>query len=138
MEPTTIFMPVSALAMLTFVVLLIIPYKRIKASMDRKVTADDFSFGESKRVPGAVSLPNRNMMNLLEIPVLFYVLSMMLFITGNVTPFFVNMAWTYFALRLGHSIVHLTYNKVLHRLALFASSNVVLIIMWIQFIRVTA
>ena len=119
MEPTIIFLPVSALAMLTFVVLLLIPYKRIRASMDRTVTAEDFSYGESERVPGSVSLPNRNMMNLLEIPVLFYVLCMILFITGNVTPFFVNLAWIYFALRLGHSIVHLSYNNVMHRLAFF-------------------
>jgi hypothetical protein len=135
MEPTSIFLPVSALTVLTFLVLLLIPYKRIKASMDKSVTVDDFSFGESRRVPGSVSLPNRNMMNLLEIPVLFYVLCLILFITGNVTPLFVNLAWLYFALRLGHSIVHLSYNNVLHRLAFFASSNVVLMIMWGVFIR---
>jgi len=136
MEPTSIFAPVSALAMLTFGVLLLIPYKRIRASVKQTVTADDFAYGESKRVPGDVTLPNRNMMNLLEIPVLFYVLCVILFITGHVTPFFVDMAWLYFALRLIHSVVHLTYNKVLHRLACFAGSNLVLIIMWIQFIRV--
>ena len=136
MEPTSIFVPVSALAILTFVVLLLIPYKRIMASLNKKVTTDDFAFGESKRVPGDVSLPNRNMMNLLEIPVLFYVLCVILFITGNVTPFFVNLAWLYFALRLGHSVVHLSYNKVLHRLAFFAGSNLVLLVMWIRFIRI--
>ncbi|MEZ5489739.1 MAG: MAPEG family protein [Gammaproteobacteria bacterium] len=136
MEPTSIFVPVSALVILTFAVLLLIPYKRIMASLNKKVTADDFAYGESKRVPGDVSLPNRNMMNLLEIPVLFYVLCVILFITGNVTPFFVNLAWLYFALRLGHSVVHLSYNKVLHRLAFFASSNLVLLVMWIQFIRI--
>ena len=136
MEPNSIFVPVSALVMLTFVVLLLIPYKRIMASLKNTVTAEDFAYGESKRVPGDVSLPNRNMMNLLEIPVLFYVLCVILFITGNVVPFFVNMAWLYFALRLAHSVVHLTYNKVLHRLAFFAGSNLVLLIMWIQFIRI--
>ncbi|MCB1672929.1 MAG: MAPEG family protein [Gammaproteobacteria bacterium] len=136
MEPTSIFLPVSALVILTFVVLLLIPYKRIMASLDKKVTADDFAYGESKRVPGDVSLPNRNMMNLLEMPVLFYLLCLILFITGNVTPFFVNLAWVYFALRLAHSIVHLTYNKVLHRLACFGTSNLVLLVMWIQFIRI--
>jgi len=131
----TIFLPVSAMAMLTFMVLLLIPYKRVKARLANQVSNEDFSYGESQRVPGSVALPNRNMMNLLEIPVLFYVLCIILFITGNVTPFFVNSAWIYFALRLGHSIVHLSYNHVLHRLAFFASSNLVLLIMWIQFLR---
>jgi len=135
MDPMTIFLPVSAMAMLTFMVLLLIPYKRVKARLANQVSNEDFSYGESQRVPGSVALPNRNMMNLLEIPVLFYVLCIILFITGNVTPFFVNSAWIYFALRLGHSIVHLSYNHVLHRLAFFASSNLVLLIMWIQFLR---
>lgn len=135
MDPMTIFLPVSAMAMLTFMVLLLIPYRRVKARLANKVSNEDFSYGESQRVPGSVALPNRNMMNLLEIPVLFYVLCIILFITGNVTPFFVNSAWIYFALRLGHSIVHLSYNHVLHRLAFFASSNLVLLIMWIQFLR---
>jgi hypothetical protein len=36
----------------------------------------------------------------------------------------VAMAWTYVGLRAVHSLVHLTYNKVFHRLTLFALSNV--------------
>lgn len=136
MEPTTILLPMSTLAVLTFLVLLIIPYKRFRASIDKTVTVGDFKYGESSRVPGDVSLPNRNMMNLLEIPVLFYVLSLTLFITGNVTPFFVDLAWLYVALRCGHSLIHLSYNNVFHRLAFFAASNIVLLVMWLRFILV--
>jgi hypothetical protein len=31
-----------------------------------------------------------------------------------------------------HSIVHLTYNNVVHRLAAFAASAVVLFILWVK------
>jgi hypothetical protein len=34
-------------------------------------------------------------------------------------------------LRVIHSLVHLTYNNVIHRLSVFAASNVVLAGMWI-------
>ena len=45
------------------------------------------------------------------------------------------LAWGYFALRMLHSVVHLTYNKVVHRMTLFALSNAVLIIMWTRILR---
>ena len=136
MNPIVIFMPVSLLALLTLGVLLLIPYKRFKAAFAKQVTAADFRYGESARVPPDVSLPNRNMMNLLEIPVLFYVLCLSLFITGNVDGVFMTMAWIYVGARVGHSVIHLTYNNVMHRLMFFATSNVVLTIMWVRFLLV--
>jgi hypothetical protein len=35
-------------------------------------------------------------------------------------------------LRAAHSLVHLTYNKVFHRLGVYAASNVVLLMIWIR------
>jgi hypothetical protein len=45
---------------------------------------EDFKFGESARVPGNVSVPNRNLMNLLELPVLFYVACLTLYVTKSI------------------------------------------------------
>jgi hypothetical protein len=42
------------------------------------------------------------------------------------------LAWAYVALRIVHSAIHLTYNKVLHRLGVFALSNVVLVALWVN------
>ena len=132
MRPESIFFPVIALVALTFVVLLIIPYKRIKAARMGLVKARDFKFGESANVPGDVSIPNRNLMNLLEMPILFYVACVTLYVTNKVGATMLSLAWLYFALRAGHSLVHLTYNRVLHRLAVYAASNVVLAVIWIR------
>jgi hypothetical protein len=33
-------------------------------------------------------------------------------------------------LRIAHSMVHLSYNNVVHRLSLFAASNLVLMVIW--------
>jgi len=73
MDQQQIFLPMGALAFLTFFVLVQIPIRRFAAARKRLVKAADFRFGESGAVPGAVSIPNRNYMNLLELPVLFYV-----------------------------------------------------------------
>lgn len=132
MNQEDILYPMAALVMLTFAVLLVIPYRRFKAAFARQVVADDFKYGESKNVPPEVSIPNRNYMNLLEIPLLFYVACITLYVTKSVDTVSLYLAWSYFALRTFHSAVHLTYNKVLHRLALFALSNVVLAVLWIR------
>jgi len=40
-------------------------------------------------------------------------------------------AWAYVALRIVHSLIHLTYNQVLHRLAAFTLSNGALVVLWV-------
>ena len=135
MEQKLIFSPVIALVVLTFLILLLIPYQRFKAGREGRVTADDFKFGESAKVPPNVALPNRNLMNLLEMPLLFYLACVTLYVTQHVTSALVLLAWIYVALRTGHSLVHVTYNKVMHRLTFYAASNVVLALIWIRVAR---
>lgn len=131
-QPVDILFPSMALIGWTLCVLLVMPYRRIKAVFAKQVTADDFKFGESGKVPPAVSIPNRNFMNLLEVPVLFYVLCITCFVTQNVDATAVVLAWPYVVLRVLHSLIHLSYNDVIHRLAVFAASNLVLAALWFR------
>jgi hypothetical protein len=131
---SAIFYPVAALVALTFAVALLIPYVRFRAAFRGQVKAKDFRYGESANVPGVVMLPNRNLMNLLELPLLFYIVCVALYVTKTVDGAALWLAWLYVALRAMHSAVHLTYNNVFHRLAAFAASNVVLLVLWIRFV----
>jgi len=115
-----------AMAWWTVLVLMLIPYRRVKAIKAKELTPNDFSLGESSNVSPYVALANRNYMNLLEAPIIFYVIGSLMYITGNVTLVAVVLAWCYVGLRSMHSIVHVTYNHVGHRLLFFASSNFVL------------
>ena len=135
MNPETILFPMAALAALTFAVLLIIPYKRIGAGFKGLVTWRDFKYGESAKVPPDVSIPNRNFMNLLEMPVLFYVACLTFYVTKRVDVATVVLAWAYVALRVAHSAVHLTYNRVRDRLYVYAASAFVLVMIWIRLFR---
>jgi hypothetical protein len=132
MNQETILYPMTALVVLTFAVLLVIPYRRFKAGFAGQVTTDDFKYGESKNVPAAVSIPNRNYMNLLELPLLFYVACITLYVTKSVDKASLYWAWAFFVLRLSHSVVHLTYNNVRHRLMSFTLSNVALAVIWVR------
>jgi hypothetical protein len=129
MQNITIFMPVLALVAWTLIILLLVPLVRIRAVRARKAKPSDFRYGESANVTGEMSLPNRNYMNLLELPTLFYLLCVILFITAKVSDVSITLAWAFVGLRIVHSGIHLTYNNVLHRLFAFASSVVVLVVM---------
>ena len=69
-------------------------------------------------------------MNLLELPLLFYVAMLLAQITATGSPLLVGLAWAYVALRVVHSLIHITYNDVLHRFLAFAASNFVLLGIW--------
>jgi hypothetical protein len=131
MNDTAILYPVFALALWTGLVLLLVPIVRIRAALQGRVAAEDFKFGESAAVPSDVSIPNRNYMNLFEIPVLFYVVCLLLFAIAGTSPVAVGLAWAYVGVRVIHSTIHLTYNNVIHRLTVFGISNAVLIALWV-------
>lgn len=132
MNQEAILTPMAAQVGLTFLVLMQVPLRRFRASFAGKVGPDDFKFGESDRVPKDVAIPNRNLMNLLEMPMLFYVACVTLYVTKATGSTALALAWTYVGLRAAHSAIHLTYNRVVHRLIAFAASNVVLGVIWMR------
>ncbi len=121
-----------ALALLTFLVLNLIPITRFRAAAKSEVTIDDFCYGESPGVPPAVCLPNRNYMNLLEQPALFYVVCVLIYATHIATPAMLTLAWAYVGLRCVHTLIHPAYNNVMHRLVAFGISHLVLLVLWID------
>ena len=134
MRHEAVFVPMSILAIWTGCMMFMVGFSRIRAVRARRVRPGAFRLGESADVPADVTVWNRNLMNLLEMPLLFYVVSIAFYVTHHVTPKVVTLAWIYLALRLAHSLVHVTSNQILLRLSSFAASNVVLVTLWIRFI----
>ncbi len=138
LEKHLILWPVAAMAALTFVVLNLMPFARVIAVRSGKAKVSDFRYGETETVPQIARLINRNYMNLLELPVLFYVVCLILFIDNAVTQTTLILAWLFVILRAAHSILHLTVNIVLLRLILFASAATSLLALWaLAFWRIT-
>jgi hypothetical protein len=75
-----------------------------------------------------------NFRNLFEVPVLFYLLCAALALTGGSTPGFVVAAWAYVGLRAVHSLIHVTYNRVVHRFLVYVASTLLLFVMWAAFV----
>jgi hypothetical protein len=72
-----------------------------------------------------------NFRNLFEVPVLFYLLCVAIALNGGSTPGLVAVAWVYVGLRALHSLIHVTYNRVIHRFLVYAASTLLLFGMWI-------
>jgi hypothetical protein len=75
-----------------------------------------------------------NFRNLFEVPVLFYVLCIAVSANGGSTPGIVAAAWAYVGLRTLHSLIHVTYNRVVHRFLVYAASTLLLFGMWAAFL----
>ena len=71
--------------------------------------------------------------NQFELPVLFYVLTILAYFTHHAGTLFVILAWIFVVFRLLHAYVHVTSNDVNVRGPLFGVSAVVLAIMWLIF-----
>jgi hypothetical protein len=68
-----------------------------------------------------------------ELPVLFYVLTILALITKHADFLFVVMAWIFVLARLAHACVHTTSNILKWRGSFFGLAGVVLAIMWLIF-----
>ena len=77
--------------------------------------------------------PADNFRNLFEVPVLFYALAAIALATTHVPEWLVICSWIYVALRVLHSLIHCTYNRVYHRTTVFMVSFALLVAMWIAF-----
>ena len=72
--------------------------------------------------------------NQLELPMLFYVLTILSIITHHADIIFLVLAWIFVLARVAHALVHTTSNNVRQRGALFGIGMLVLLIMWVVFI----
>ena len=134
MRAQAIFGPVSVLALWTLLVLAMTGARRIRAAQSGRIPRNAFRLGESAEVPPDIAVVNRNFMNLLEAPVLFYVVCISLYVTRQVNTAMVALAWVYVLLRVVHSFIHLTSNRIVHRLIAHAASNFVLLAIWLWFL----
>ena len=103
----------------------------------------DFSSGAVRPQDVALREPNwpqrtaqvaNSFSNQFELPVLFYVLTILAYVTRHAGVLFVVLAWVFVVCRLLHAYVHVTSNVVRLRGGLFAGSAAALAIMWVIFI----
>ncbi len=90
-----------------------------------------FSLFRGYDEPEKLAAYSRHVVNLFEAPLLFYVIIMTAFVTGQSGIWLLGLAWAYVGLRFFHSYVHLTSNVVLTRFRIFVASMLSLSALWV-------
>ncbi len=71
--------------------------------------------------------------NQLELPMLFYVLTILEIITHHADVVFIVLAWIFVVARVGQAYVHTTSNRVMRRGSWYGIGALALIVMWIVY-----
>ena len=90
-----------------------------------------FSLLRGYEEPEKLAAYSRHVVNLFEAPLLFYVIILTAFVTGQSGNWLLGLTWAYVALRFFHSYVHLTSNIVLIRFRIFVVSMLTLSALWV-------
>jgi hypothetical protein len=128
--PNLILYPVFAMFLLVAVVFLRMRSMRFAAVRRQEVSVRYYRAFQEGSEPEPLQVVSRHFINLFEVPVLFYVGVIMIYVTHHVTYWLVGCAWLYVALRYLHSFVHLTSNDVIVRFSVYLASAIVLAVMW--------
>ena len=123
----------AALALLTFLVGLRMLAVRVAEMRARRIhpQAVALSAQRAQRLDDSCASDNYN--HLFELPVLFYALCALALATTHVPGWLPAAAWLFVALRIAHSAIQCSYNRVMHRFAVFLAGFALLGAMWAGF-----
>jgi hypothetical protein len=113
MQPTAIFWPMIAHFVLVVIVYCMLGLRRREAV--RKGEAKVSQFRMRGDEPPTSATASANIMNQFELPMLFHVVCLALFVTAGVSFLSVTLAWVFVALRYVHAWLHLAGRLARHR-----------------------
>lgn len=129
-----IIYPMFALVILTFVIGFTTGISRFVSVKKGHVDRRYYKLLSGDAPPDYIVKLGRNFSNLLEVPVLFYALGIILLVLGINNSLMLGFSWAFVVLRIVHSFIHVTYNNPIHRFLAFLISSSIVLIMWFQLI----
>ena len=132
MSVPAVLAPLFVQVLLTFAVMFGMMYFRGNSLMRGETRPEDIALREPNW-PKRANQFAYSFSNQFELPVLFYVLTILAMITRHADLLFVLLAWVFVALRILQAYVHVTNNDVRFRGAYYGASALVLVIMWVIF-----
>jgi len=131
MSPALHLAPLFALAAVTLLVWMTMLVQRALHMRRNRITPEDMPTRAAADAKfGSAQASNNALMNLCELPILFYVLWILLFVMKQNDALYLLLGWIFVSLRTVQALVHVTYNKVMHRGLAYLLSSVVLWLMW--------
>jgi len=131
--PAAILWPVAAHLVLIFALYGWLTLERKAAVRRGEAQMSDYRLYE--REPLRARLIANNLANQFELPLLFYVLAAILYLSGAVAPTQAFLAWAFVAGRIAHAFVHILSPDVGLRGNVFTVNFLALAAMWGLFLR---
>lgn len=134
MNQEIVFYPLILQVLLTFFVGFKLLQLRIKAVRQDGLNPRHFLLNRGGKIPDYLAKVDQHYINLFELPILFYLLVITLYVTQQVNLAQLILLWGFVISRLIHTSVHITFNALLWRLSTFIIGALLLFIAWIIFI----
>ena len=131
METNAILGPVAALALWSMVIWVWMYATRLPAMRRAKIDVAKIVGGTGQNLetvlPPEVQWKAHNYNHLMEQPTIFYAVALALAIGGMGGGLNAQLAWAYVGLRIIHSLIQVTVNRVLWRFGVFALASLALL-----------
>lgn len=132
MKAELILYPVFAMVLLTFGIGILMLRLRFKAVREDRFNPAYFLLNRGAKLPDYLAKATNHYANLFELPVLFYVASLILFMGNKADMVYITLLWLFVGFRYVHAYIHTTYNNLKHRRLAFLGGTVVLTILWLR------
>jgi len=132
MGATQVLAPIFAQVGLTFGLLIWMGRLRVGAVRSGLVRAGDIALGQPNWPPH-IAQANNAFRSQLELPVLFYLVSMLSLFTARGSATLIVLAWFFVATRFLHALIIVTTNNVSRRFFLYVAGLAALFLMWVIF-----
>ena len=130
MDARLIFWPAVAMVALTFVVQMRMYVTRIGEMKRERIHPQSIANSAQAAARLTDTRAADNFRNLFEMPVLFYAALAVAVLSAQVNAVTLGLAWAFVALRVAHSAIHCTYNKVMHRFYAYFFGGMTLWLLW--------
>jgi len=132
MNQSVIFYPLMGMVFLTFGVGIYMLSNRIKA-VKEGLNPAFFSLNRGAKQPDYLIKVSQHYENLFELPILFYIVTVLIYVTGIVDSLYIWLASLFVIVRYLHAGIHITYNNLIHRRNIFAAGAIIMFSMWVRF-----
>jgi hypothetical protein len=123
--------PLFVQVLLVFILMIWMAKERQTAIRRGEVHPRDIALREPKWPPKAMQVAN-SFSNQFEIPVLFYVVTILAAITRQADLLFVLLSWLFVISRYIHAFIHTTSNRVPRRGLVYGLGVVIVLALWVE------
>jgi len=131
MSQEAIFAPMIAFTLLVFLVWMRLGFVRISGTVRGLISKEYLRLGTGPQPADYVVALHHHASNLFEVPVLFYVACMALFVTRVVDGVVISLAWVFVLARLVHSVLVLSTNLPRQRVIPYVLSSFSVWSLWL-------